>query len=180
MCFNCNRRVRKGFTGAMHLLLDNVSSGYGAKRPFLPTDCVTEVRHVLPLSIQGDTQMLWAGIFAGGAGLLLSARYRVGALIVAGMVGIIAMLCVSPFANWTAAATLVNTLAMLCSLNAGYLLGFAISCARARYAVRTPRRSRQWPHGDAAPRPSSLNHARRLTAERGVVRPSRRISSLLG
>jgi hypothetical protein len=81
--------------------------------------------------------MLWAGIFAGGAGLLLSARYRVGALIVAGMVGIFAMLCVSPFANWTAAATLVNTLAMLCSLNAGYLLGFAISCARGRYAVKS-------------------------------------------
>jgi hypothetical protein len=104
---------------------------------FSPTDCVTEVRHVLPLSIQGDTQMLWAGIFAGGAGLLLSARYRVGALIAAGMLGVLGMLCVSPFANWTAAATLVNTLAMLCSLNAGYLLGFAISCARARSAVKS-------------------------------------------
>jgi hypothetical protein len=81
--------------------------------------------------------MLWAGIFAGGAGLLLSARYRVGALVAAGMVGVLGMLCASLFANWTAAATLVNTLAMLCSLNAGYLLGFAISCARGRYSVKS-------------------------------------------
>jgi hypothetical protein len=76
--------------------------------------------------------MLWAGIFAGGTGLLLSARYRVGALIVAGMVGVIAMLCVSPFADWTVAATFANTAVMLCALNAGYLAGFAISCAWAR------------------------------------------------
>jgi hypothetical protein len=93
--------------------------------------------------------MLWAGIFAGGAGLLLSARYRVGALIAAGMLGVLAMLCVSPFADWTAAATLVNTLVMMCSLNAGYLLGFAISCALSRYAAK-PGSEAFAPHNPAA------------------------------
>ncbi len=68
---------------------------------------------------------------------LLSARYRVGALIVAGMVGVLGMLCASPFANWTVAATFANTFVMLCALNAGYLLGFAISCARARFSVKS-------------------------------------------
>jgi hypothetical protein len=97
--------------------------------------------------------MLWAGIFAGGAGLLLSARYRVGALIAAGMVGVLAMLCVSPFVNWTVAATLVNTLAMLCSLNAGYLLGFAISCARARSAAKSG-------SGSFAPHPAVADNGR--------------------
>lgn len=81
--------------------------------------------------------MLWAGIFAGGTGLLLSARYRVGALIVAGMVGVLVMLCASPFADWTVAATFANTVVMLCALNAGYLLGFAISCARARFSEKS-------------------------------------------
>jgi hypothetical protein len=79
--------------------------------------------------------MLWAGIFAGGAGLLLSARYRVGALIAAGMVCVLGMLLVSPFANWTLAATFANIVGMLCALNAGYLLGFAIICARARFTT---------------------------------------------
>lgn len=81
--------------------------------------------------------MLWAGIFAGSVGLFLSARYRVGALIAAGMVGVVGMLCASPFVNWTVAATFANTLVMLCALNAGYLLGFAISCARARLAGKS-------------------------------------------
>jgi hypothetical protein len=81
--------------------------------------------------------MLWAGIFAGGAGLILSARYRVGALVVAGMLGMFGMLCASQFTDWTAGATLVNTVVMLCSLNAGYLLGFAISCARARFVAKS-------------------------------------------
>jgi hypothetical protein len=60
----------------------------------------------------------------------------VGALIAAGMVGVLGMLIASPFANWTLAATLANIAGMLCALNGGYLLGFAISCLRARLAAK--------------------------------------------
>jgi hypothetical protein len=73
--------------------------------------------------------MLWAGIIAGGAGLVLSARYRVGAVIVAGILGIFLVLGASLFTSWTVLATLATMAVMLCALNFGYVSGLALLCA---------------------------------------------------
>lgn len=80
--------------------------------------------------------MLWAGIIAGGTGLLLSLRYRVGAVAVAGLFGVVLLLIASQFTDWTAGATLANLFVMLCALNAGYVTGFALSCAWARLVAK--------------------------------------------
>jgi hypothetical protein len=73
--------------------------------------------------------MLWAGIIAGGAGLVLSARYRVGAVVAAGILGIFLVLGASLFTSWTFLTTLSTIAVMLCALNFGYVSGLALLCA---------------------------------------------------
>lgn len=80
--------------------------------------------------------MLWAGIIAGGVGLVLSARYSVAAVIPAGLFGLLFILCASPFADWTTPVTLATMAVMLCALNAGYVAGLALSCAWTRTAAK--------------------------------------------
>ena len=76
--------------------------------------------------------MLWAVAISACAGLLLGLSLRVPAVVAASLATVVACIVVAQFANWSLLQTAVHSLALLTTLQTGYLLGLMLSCVRSR------------------------------------------------
>jgi hypothetical protein len=91
--------------------------------------------------------MLWLIVIASGIGILLGLWLRVLVLGVASAAIVLTSLVLMPFGQWSQMAGAVFTVALLCSLQCGYVVGALLSssCTRVnsrRTADLPPRRSR--------------------------------------
>jgi len=70
--------------------------------------------------------MLWLIVVASVAGFLLGVCLRVPAVIVASAAIVLTSLVVMPFGQWSLIGGTMFTVALLCSLQGGYLVGAAV------------------------------------------------------
>src|SRR5215510_2999043 len=76
--------------------------------------------------------MVWTAIGSGCIGLLLGLRWRVPTLIVASLAIVMAVIVLALLAKWSLLQAAIASLPLVASLQTGYLLGLALSCARSR------------------------------------------------
>ena len=91
--------------------------------------------------------MLWLVVIVGGIGFLLGLWLRVLVLGVASAAIVVTCLVVMPFGQWSLMTGTVFAVALLCSLQCGYVVGAMLSssCRRVnsrRTADLPPRRCR--------------------------------------
>jgi hypothetical protein len=74
--------------------------------------------------------MLWAVAISAGSGVSLGLSRQVPAVIAASLAIVIVCTLAAVLENWSFFQTAIYSLALLVSLQIGYLLGLTLSCAR--------------------------------------------------
>ena len=87
--------------------------------------------------------VLWAVAISACTGLLLGLSLGVPAVIAASLATVVACIVLAPLANWSLLQTAIHSLALLTTLQTGYLLGLMLSCARSRLRSWPARASRR-------------------------------------
>jgi hypothetical protein len=76
--------------------------------------------------------MIWAIAIAGGTGVLIGVWLQVPAVLFASAVAVLAGIVHTSLTSWPLFEAVVYCVALLVTLQAGFLLGGALACGRSR------------------------------------------------